>query len=337
MTDNRQRPWMVWWPDFWHHPEVEKLDGAQAGIYMLMLGLAWSRAPHVGRPSLPANPRWIARELRLNRRSDVKTVQELCTNPALWAQDGDEFINARQQKNWQELIGEDVAKARRARDAARTRWEKGHAGSIADAQPEQSNSNAFPSPSPSPSPSPDPVLDPSPLDPATPVDPTSPEGSTHSSKTPESATPDAAPDGASGPPGRARAEPTGADVMALWNPLAAQAGLPQIRAWTPDRERHLRARCRDRPDRQQAAWWAAVFGRMANSAFLTGHGPRGWRADLDWLIRSETHLVRVLEGAYDDRPVPGRDEPAGWAGLREYVQAHAEEVLSAGRGWDDPG
>ena len=125
--------------------------------------------------------------------------------------------------------------------------------------------------------------------------------------------------------------------MALWNPLAAQAGLPQVRAWTPERERHLRARCRDRPERQQAVWWAAVFRRVAESAFLTGGGPRGWRADLDWLLRSETHLVRVLEGAYDHRPVPGRGEPAGWAGLREYVRAHAEEVLTDDAEWNDPG
>lgn len=142
-----------------------------------------------------------------------------------------------------------------------------------------------------------------------------------------------APDGASGPSGRARAEPAGADVMAAWNVSAIASGLPRVQAWTPQRQRHLQARCRGHPERQDPAWWAALFQQVATSGFLTGGGPRGWRATLDWLLRSEDHVVRVLEGTYADRPPPAPNgasraaagEPRGFAGIREYLRLHAEE------------
>lgn len=47
-------------------------------------------------------------------------------------------------------------------------------------------------------------------------------------------------------------------------------------------------------------WWENYFGRAAASAFLCGSGPRGWRADLDWLL-VPSNAAKVLSGNYDDR------------------------------------
>ena len=44
-----------------------------------------------------------------------------------------------------------------------------------------------------------------------------------------------------------------------------------------------------------------AFIRADGCAFLRGINTRNWRAGFDWLIRHE-NLVRVNEGAYDDRP-----------------------------------
>lgn len=51
----------------------------------------------------------------------------------------------------------------------------------------------------------------------------------------------------------------------------------------------------------------AAFQRADASAFLSGQGERGWKADFDWMIR-EDNLLKVLEGKYDNAPQP---EPSG--------------------------
>jgi hypothetical protein len=48
--------------------------------------------------------------------------------------------------------------------------------------------------------------------------------------------------------------------------------------------------------------WGIVIDRIAASSFCRGKGNRGWVADFDWLLDSET-AVRVLEGRYDDETV----------------------------------
>jgi hypothetical protein len=54
---------------------------------------------------------------------------------------------------------------------------------------------------------------------------------------------------------------------------------------------------KERPDRD---YWTEVIRRIVASSFCTGKNDRGWRADIDFLIRPETHH-RVQEGKYDDR------------------------------------
>ena len=33
---------------------------------------------------------------------------------------------------------------------------------------------------------------------------------------------------------------------------------------------------------------------------MTGNNDRKWKADLDWLIKNDTNMLKVLEGKYND-------------------------------------
>lgn len=53
--------------------------------------------------------------------------------------------------------------------------------------------------------------------------------------------------------------------------------------------------------------WRAYCRQIAASPFLRGESARGWRADLDWVLKPE-NLSHILEGRYDDRLANGRAE-----------------------------
>lgn len=86
-------------------------------------------------------------------------------------------------------------------------------------------------------------------------------------------------------------------MVEVWNEVAAANGLPTCRHLTPDRRRKLLARLRELsgfPD------WQEACARVAQSDFLLGKGPRGWRASLDFMARPGA-AMKVLEGAYDGK------------------------------------
>jgi hypothetical protein len=47
--------------------------------------------------------------------------------------------------------------------------------------------------------------------------------------------------------------------------------------------------------------------KAQETPFLCGEGDRGWKADFDWFIANDRHVIRVLEGRYDSatRASPG--------------------------------
>lgn len=81
--------------------------------------------------------------------------------------------------------------------------------------------------------------------------------------------------------------------------------LPRIRDWTPARQQALRARWREKPERQNLDWWRKFFGYVAQSDFLTGkvtrNGRRPFVASLDWLCKAE-NFAKVIEGRYENDP-----------------------------------
>lgn len=77
----------------------------------------------------------------------------------------------------------------------------------------------------------------------------------------------------------------------------------RIRDWTPARQSALRARWREKPERQELDWWQKFFAYVAKSDFLCGRSPapsgrKSFELSLDWLCKSE-NFVKVVEGAYE--------------------------------------
>ncbi len=76
----------------------------------------------------------------------------------------------------------------------------------------------------------------------------------------------------------------------------------RVKEWTPDRQKALRARWREKEDRQNIEWWTKFFGYVAKSEFLSGRtqapGRKPFELSLDWLCKS-ANFVKVLEGAYE--------------------------------------
>jgi hypothetical protein len=94
--------------------------------------------------------------------------------------------------------------------------------------------------------------------------------------------------------------------------------LPKIREVSDSRVRRLAAL------RKQVGDLAAYFGRVEASDFLTGRTGR-WRADLDWITKPE-HVLKILEGSYDNRASPSRASPNVEAALALVKQCESGEV-----------
>ena len=81
-----------------------------------------------------------------------------------------------------------------------------------------------------------------------------------------------------------------------YNETALEIGLSGARALTPDRHRKLKARLREIGGLEE---WRRGLAAIPSRPFLMGQNDRGWRANLDFLLRPGA-MLRVLEGAYSD-------------------------------------
>jgi hypothetical protein len=104
--------------------------------------------------------------------------------------------------------------------------------------------------------------------------------------------------------GKSDPKPTASSVIGLWNARLGPLGFPCVKKSTPARERGFGARMCDAAERQRLSWWEALISRMEQSSFFResaqGHPP--WLC-FDWIL-SESNLVKVSEGKYDDRGPP---------------------------------
>ena len=83
-------------------------------------------------------------------------------------------------------------------------------------------------------------------------------------------------------------------IQTDYNALAADVGLPQCRILTATRKKHISARWREYPDHDS---WDAFWGFVRKQPFLTGQNDRGWRCDLEWLMKP-SNFAKVCEGSY---------------------------------------
>jgi|GEM_PF-2795051 len=79
------------------------------------------------------------------------------------------------------------------------------------------------------------------------------------------------------------------DLVALWNEVGCR---PQVQKLTDDRRRKITARMRNRAD---PAWWREFFEKVRG---LQERG-RKW-LNIDWVIKNENNMLKVIEGNYDD-------------------------------------
>jgi uncharacterized protein YdaU (DUF1376 family) len=90
----------------------------------------------------------------------------------------------------------------------------------------------------------------------------------------------------------------------VWNGMARANGLRTIVKLTDQRRKRVLARLKDYglPTITEAI--AAVPSRP----FLMGEGPRGWKADFDFITRPDS-VAKIMEGKYGERE---RGKPSGW-------------------------
>lgn len=73
--------------------------------------------------------------------------------------------------------------------------------------------------------------------------------------------------------------------------------LPKVIKLTDTRKKHIKARLSNHTLDELRE----VFRRVEHSNFCKGDNQNGWRADFDFITRSEDSIAKILEGKYDDR------------------------------------
>lgn len=118
---------------------------------------------------------------------------------------------------------------------------------------------------------------------------------------------------------RAHARVSPEELVDLYHRLCPS--LPRVRQLTDARRRRLQ----DLPARLGDVSVEQFFARVEASDFLTGRNNRGWRADIDWILKPE-HVVRILEGTYDNREGPAKANANVIRALELVERCEAEEV-----------
>lgn len=89
------------------------------------------------------------------------------------------------------------------------------------------------------------------------------------------------------------------DIIAIWSELLPT--MPQVREWTPARQKMLRSRWLDSEKRQNLDWWRKFFTYLTESDFLMGRvhvqDRKTFEVSLDWLLKQD-NFVKCLEGKY---------------------------------------
>lgn len=87
-------------------------------------------------------------------------------------------------------------------------------------------------------------------------------------------------------------------IIELYHRLLPE--LPEIKDWNRTLEGYLRARWREKPERQALDWWADLFSSYIRASdFLMGR-VNNFQADLGWLVRPN-NFTKILNGRYKNR------------------------------------
>lgn len=111
------------------------------------------------------------------------------------------------------------------------------------------------------------------------------------------------------------------EAVALWNELTRRIGLAKVQHFSDTRRQKLRQRL---VECGGLDGWQAALAKVEASAFLTGGGRDGWRADFDFMLQAKS-FTKILEGAYDDRPRRG-----GQANEVQQAFARMDQAVKGG-------
>ena len=87
------------------------------------------------------------------------------------------------------------------------------------------------------------------------------------------------------------------EAVEVYNAMAETAGLPRCQSLTEKRKTALKKRMNECGGMEG---WRVAMDKVAASAFLTGAGDRGWRANFDFVLQQQS-FTKLMEGTYDDR------------------------------------
>ena len=77
--------------------------------------------------------------------------------------------------------------------------------------------------------------------------------------------------------------------------MAATCGLRQVVKITDERRGRLKARVEEHGVEKIIE----AIKTIPNFPFLLGNGPRGWKANFDWLLQPKS-CVKLIEGGYEE-------------------------------------
>ena len=108
-------PWMKFWPGN-YLGDTGHLSLAEHGAYLQMLCFAWDDSTC----SIPADPSWIKRRLRVDDEEFVRVVRPVIEE--FWTEEDGRFSQKRQRREWFDAKASAERRTKSARKAANKRW-----------------------------------------------------------------------------------------------------------------------------------------------------------------------------------------------------------------------
>jgi hypothetical protein len=93
------------------------------------------------------------------------------------------------------------------------------------------------------------------------------------------------------------------EIIALYHKHLPMARRVNVDLWNGARAKHLQTRWKEKPNRQNLAWWEKFFAYIAESDFLTGkvppkQGHAPFEISLAWIVEL-SHFTDIIEGKYN--------------------------------------
>ncbi len=106
------------------------------------------------------------------------------------------------------------------------------------------------------------------------------------------------------------------EMKDIWNEICGKAGLAEVKKMPSGRSSSLNKRLYE-DFHSSLDEWRAYCQRIADSPFLTGNNDRGWKAEIDWVLKP-ANLAKIVEGKYDDATAQANGSGEPYMGEYEY-------------------